>query len=171
MKKYLKAIGPEEWYYWITPLELHTQAARELFDAAIDAGLLEWIETNTGEVLAFNAAPIYALTAGPGIKNRAQLAYFCVLSSTYLRLDRGEIDTFWAPFDALFSKGQTPLKKSLASIGFKQDERELDGIQKGKYLKKQPGIQLIEEFFQGLNDAANQEEERAPSATTLTDNE
>ncbi len=168
MKKYLKPIGPEEWYYWITPFELHTQAARDLFDAAVDWGLLEWIETNAGEVLAFDASPIYALAPGPGIKNRAQLAYFCVLASTYLRLDRGELDTFWEPFDKVFSEGRAPLKKSLSSIGFAQQERETDGIRRGKHLKTQPGVQLIEEFFLALKDAANQEGEPTPSTPTST---
>lgn len=159
MKKYLKTIDAKEWYYWITPFELHTQAARDLFDAAIDQGLLEWHLTNPGEVWECNAAPIYELAPGPGIKNRAQLAYFCVLASTYLRLDRGEIDTFWAPFDTLFSQGRAPLKKSLASIGYDQKQRELDGIRRAQALKAQQGIRLIEDFFLDLNDAAYEEAE------------
>lgn len=91
------------------PRILHTAQARQLFGAALRAGILrEMWATDEEGLTAF-----VGLAQGEGL-NRAQLAYWCKLASTYLGIDRGAT-TNWKPFEALFGKG---LKGTLHDIGY-----------------------------------------------------
>lgn len=131
---YLLPMSQNSEFYPILPPDLRTEAAEWLFTAAIDAGLLAWSPSRT------------SIVKGPALKNRAQLAYFCVKASTYLGLDRGAT-TSWESFDLLFTELETPLIKSLYSIGYSQTERLAGKLA----MKPQPGIRLIEEFFEEMN--------------------
>lgn len=125
------------------PRILHTAQARQLFGAAIRAGILRevWATDEHGQPAAY-----VGLDRADTI-TRAQLAYWCKLASTYLGIDRGAT-TNWKPFEALFGQG---LKGTLHDIGY--TVQAPDGA-------RQEYTRPIEDFFATLDTSTN---EQAPT--------
>lgn len=122
-----------------TPAILHTAQARELFGAAISAGILREVWASDGNGLI----AYVGLDRGPGM-TRAQLAYWCKLASSYLGIDRGGT-TNWKPFETLFGKG---LKGTLHDIGY--TAQAADGA-------RQEYTRPIDKFFATLNTSTNEQ--------------
>jgi len=109
------------------PRELWTPEARQVFFAAVEAGLLE-----------FHPYEDYYI-AGEGV-TKPQLAYWCKCASTHLHLDKGEKRTNWKVFEAVFnpSKTETPMRLCLHDI----DEAKAPEMQTA----------VIDTFFDNLNE-------------------
>lgn len=124
------------------PLDLQGEAARQLFKASVEAGLLQWILANRAAAEAFDEAPRFVLQAGPQIGTKARLAYWCKRASSYLKLDRGRMQgtdeprTNWKPFEAAFGVSGAPLRMCLHMIEESVAPEDL--------------TQPIDDFFEGL---------------------
>lgn len=90
------------------PRILHTAAARHLFEAAAERGILEYYE----ELGYFK---------GVGI-TQPQLAYWCICASTYLGLDRGPTETtYWQPFEKALNEKPRALGRATARLELDRD--------------------------------------------------
>lgn len=121
-------------WHSLMPHELWTAEARQLFQAAEDAGLIMANPYGCGTASYW---PCEGIT-------KAQLAYWCKKASTCLRLDKGTMQmtdngrTNWKVFDKVFTdKDQTPLRLCLHNIDEARNPEMLTAV--------------IDQFFYSLN--------------------
>lgn len=106
--------GLPEWYVEFTPAAFWSQEAFNLFEAAREAGIIDFEQYN------------YTWTKGPKMP-RAGLAYFCKKASRLLHLNKGS-HTNWKPFEVMFNSGYekkpTPLRLILHDLEFQDEKKE-----------------------------------------------